>query len=169
MRKTLSAAVAGLAIVGGVAAIAGTANAQTRYYDPYTGRYVYSQPNTYRAPATPYYYSQPYGYTQPYAQPYAQPYGYNQPYAYNQPYSSYGSNNGLSAGLAVLGSLFGLNTSALSYNGYGYNTPYGAVPVDQYGPDPNGMIAPDGHRIKCKLRRSYDSYYRQTVTRRECR
>src|SRR5881394_3767883 len=27
----------------------------------------------------------------------------------------------------------------------------GDVPSDRYGPDPNGMIARDGHRIKCKL------------------
>lgn len=171
MRKIMSAAVLGLAVTGGAVAVAGAAQAQTRYYDPYTGRYTYQQPySSYRAPATPYYYSQPYGYTQPQPYGYAQPYGYNQqPYGYTQPYSSYGSNSGLAAGLSVLGSLFGLNTSALNYNGYGYSTPYGNVPVDQYGPDPNGMIAPDGHRIKCKLRRSYDSYYRQTVTRRECR
>ena len=26
------------------------------------------------------------------------------------------------------------------------------VPVDRFGPDPNGMLAADGHRIKCKLR-----------------
>lgn len=155
MRKTMSAAVASLAVIGGVSAIAGAAQAQTRYYDPYTGRYYYSQP--YGQPANPYYYSQPYGYTQPYG--YAQPYG--QPYGYSQPYSSYGSNSGLSAGLAVLGSVLGLNTG-----GYGYGS---NVPVDQYGPDPNGMIAPDGHKIKCKLRRSYDNYYRGYVTRRECR
>ena len=153
MRKLVRAAVAGLAITGGAVAISGAAQAQTRYYDPYTGRYVYNQPYSgYRAPTTPYYYSQPYGYTQPY--------GYAQPYAYNQPY---GSNTGLSAGLAVLGSVLGLNTG-IAASPYGY----GAVPVDQYGPDPNGMIGPDGRRIKCTLRRNYDSYYRQYVTRREC-
>jgi len=43
---------------------------------------------------------------------------------------------------------------------------YARVPYDRYGPDPNGMIAPDGHRIKCKLTDSYDGYrYR---TRRVC-
>ena len=41
------------------------------------------------------------------------------------------------------------------------------VPVDRFGPDPNGMIAPDGHRIKCKLRDDYDSRGR-LYTRREC-
>ena len=32
---------------------------------------------------------------------------------------------------------------------------YGEVPFDRYGPDPNGMIARDGHRIKCKLTDEY--------------
>jgi len=41
------------------------------------------------------------------------------------------------------------------------------VPVDRYGPDPNGMIAPDGHRIKCKLRDDYD-YRGRFYTHREC-
>jgi hypothetical protein len=41
------------------------------------------------------------------------------------------------------------------------------VPVDRYGPDPNGMIAPDGHRIKCKLRDDYD-YRGRLYTHREC-
>jgi len=42
---------------------------------------------------------------------------------------------------------------------------YARVPVDRYGPDPNGMIAADGHRIKCKLRDDDDYGYR---TRRVC-
>ena len=33
------------------------------------------------------------------------------------------------------------------------------VPFDRYGPDPNGMIAPDGHRIKCKLQDDYGYRY----------
>lgn len=41
------------------------------------------------------------------------------------------------------------------------------VPVDRYGPDPNGMIAPDGHRIKCKLRDDYD-YRGRFYRHREC-
>lgn len=41
------------------------------------------------------------------------------------------------------------------------------VPVDRYGPDPNGMIAPDGHRIKCKLHDDYD-YRGHLFTRRDC-
>jgi hypothetical protein len=42
------------------------------------------------------------------------------------------------------------------------------APADQYGPDPNGMIAGDGHRIKCKLQTRYDGYYGRYRTRREC-
>jgi hypothetical protein len=49
--------------------------------------------------------------------------------------------------------------------GYVYAPP---VPVDAFGPDPNGMIAPDGHRIKCKLRDNWDSRIDRYVTRREC-
>ena len=45
---------------------------------------------------------------------------------------------------------------------------YASVPYDRYGPDPNGMIAPDGHRIKCKLNDTYDSRLDRYVTRRLC-
>ena len=44
----------------------------------------------------------------------------------------------------------------------------GGVPYDRYGPDPNGMIAPDGHRIKCKLDDTYDSRLGRYLTRRVC-
>ncbi|HVI32791.1 hypothetical protein [Phenylobacterium sp.] len=143
MRKLISAAVAGLAMAGGAAVMTSTAEAQ-----PY-GYY----------PAPPAYYG---GYN-------SQPYygGYNQPYygnGYNGYYSQpYAGGDPLTAGMAALGAALGLNTQS-GYGGYGYG-----VPVDRYGPDPNGMIAPDGHRIKCKLRRTYDSYYRSYVTRRVCR
>ncbi|HEV2531366.1 hypothetical protein [Phenylobacterium sp.] len=100
----------------------------------------------------------------------AQPYGY-----YSPPPAGYYDN--------------GYYHPAPTYNGYytapayGYNDPaavagaligsviapaYGsAVPVDRFGPDPNGMIAPDGHRIKCKLRTGYTTYGRYR-TFREC-
>jgi hypothetical protein len=45
---------------------------------------------------------------------------------------------------------------------------YAAVPYDRYGPDPNGMIAPDGHRIKCKLDDGWDSRLDRYVTHRVC-
>jgi hypothetical protein len=46
---------------------------------------------------------------------------------------------------------------------------YGTVPADRYGPNPDGMIAADGHRIRCTLRSRYDSRYGARVMRRECR
>jgi len=54
--------------------------------------------------------------------------------------------------------------------------PYGAVPYvrghpayDQYGPDPNGLRAPDGHRLKCKVKKGWDDYYGERIKHRECR
>jgi len=141
MRKLISAAVAGLAMAGGAAVATSTAEAQPYGY--------YYGPPAYQG-----------GYSQPYYGGYNQPYygnGYNG--YYGQPYAS---SDPLSAGMAALGAALGLNTQS----GYGYG--YG-VPVDRYGPDPNGMIGPDGRRIKCKLRRTYDSYYRSYVTQRVCR
>lgn len=66
-------------------------------------------------------------------------------------------NSAGSVALSVLGSLLGTRDD------------YGRVPVDQFGPNPDGMIGPDGHRIRCRLKTSYDSYYRQRITRRVCR
>ena len=125
MRKMLSAAVIGLAALGG-AVIAGGAQAQPYgyYYNPPTGYYD----NGYYHPAPAYngYYTAP-------------AYGYNDP-------------------AAVAGALIG-SVIAPAYGP--------AVPVDRFGPDPNGMIAPDGHRIKCKLRDDYD-VRGHMYTRREC-
>lgn len=45
---------------------------------------------------------------------------------------------------------------------------YASVPYDRYGPDPNGMIAPDGHKIKCKLDDSFDVRLDRYITRRVC-
>ncbi len=45
---------------------------------------------------------------------------------------------------------------------------YGAVPFDRYGPDPNGMIAADGHRLKCKLQDDYDARFDRYMTHRVC-
>jgi len=96
-----------------------------------------------------------------------------QPYGYYSPPAGYYDN--------------GYYRPAPAYNGY-YRTPaygdpaalagaligsvvdpaYGrGVRVDRFGADPNGMIAPDGHRIKCKLRTGSDSYGRYR-TFREC-
>jgi len=72
-------------------------------------------------------------------------------------YYDYGRYDDGAAGLA--GSVLGAAIGGL----YG-----SAVPVDRFGPDPNGMIAPDGHRIKCKLRSNWDSYRQAYVRQREC-
>jgi hypothetical protein len=45
---------------------------------------------------------------------------------------------------------------------------YARVPYDRFGPDPNGMIAPDGHRIKCKLQDAWSDRVDRYVTRRVC-
>jgi hypothetical protein len=44
----------------------------------------------------------------------------------------------------------------------------GDVPYDRYGADPNGMIARDGHVIKCKLTDDYDGRYGRYMTHRVC-
>jgi hypothetical protein len=100
--------------------------------------------------------AQPYGYDYPPPSGYYDDYGYYHPApTYSAPSYDSGSDAAGLAG-AVIGSVLGE-----SYYG-------SAVPVDQYGPDPNGRIAPDGHRIKCKLRTTYDGYSGRYLTRREC-
>ena len=68
----------------------------------------------------------------------------------------YSYDSSASVAASILGSLFG-------------GSAYGDVPYDRYGPNPHGMIAPDGHRIRCNLRRTYDRGYDAYVTRRVCR
>jgi hypothetical protein len=142
MRKMLSAAVIGLTAFGG-AVIAGGAQAQPYgYYAPAPSGYYDSYGHWHSAPV----YNNGY-YTAP---AYVAPsYGYTTP--------SYGyDTSGAGLAGALIGSLLG--------NGYATS----AVPVDRYGPDPNGMIAPDGHRIKCKLRTGYDSRWGGYHTYRQC-
>ena len=145
MRKLMSATIAAATVAGGALAVGEAAQAQP---------YGYYPAPAYSAPSSGYY--DRYGRWHPTYAPPAYSNGYY-PNAYPQ---TYGSGDPLSSGLAVLGSVLGLNGG---YNSYGSN-----VPVDRYGPDPNGMIAPDGHRIKCKLRTTYDSYYGRSMTRRQC-
>jgi hypothetical protein len=62
---------------------------------------------------------------------------------------------------------------AYHYDAYGraYDDDYlapGAMPYDRFGPDPNGMIAADGHRIKCKLEDTYSYRFDRYMTRRVC-
>lgn len=102
--------------------------------------------------------AQPYGY---YYNPPPATYYYNPPPAtgyYAAPAPGYVYEPG-AAGLAgaVIGSMIGAMPA------YGE-----AVPVDRYGPDPNGRIAPDGRRIKCKLQDNWDADHDAYVTHREC-
>jgi len=62
----------------------------------------------------------------------------------------YYDDDGLAIGGALLGSVLG------------------DVPYDRYGPDPNGMIARDGHRIKCKLTSDWNDRVDRYVTHRVC-
>jgi|SRR6185437_3117858 opacity protein-like surface antigen len=104
----------------------------------------------------------------------AQPYGYYERVTPDYHYDTYGrryfedrygrhyvedaaprydrdyDDEGLAVGGALLGSVLG------------------DVPYDRYGPDPNGMIARDGHRIKCKLNDTWDYRLDRYVTRRVC-
>jgi hypothetical protein len=101
----------------------------------------------------------------------AQPYGYYERVAPAYHYDSYGrrywvdrygrhyvdevapryyDDDGLAIGGALLGSVLG------------------DVPYDRYGPDPNGMLARDGHRIKCKLTSDWSYRLDRYTTRRVC-
>ena len=97
--------------------------------------------------------SDPYydGYSVSRYDPYYDRYYYGPAY---RPGYAYDPGAGLAA--SVLGSLLG--------TGYAADVPY-----DRYGPNPHGMIAPDGHRIRCSLRRTYDRGFNAYVTRRVCR
>lgn len=75
----------------------------------------------------------------------AQPYPYDEPGYY--PHYGYGYDR---------------------YYDEGWRAPRGEVPVDRFGPDPNGMVARDGHIIKCKLTDSFSYDLDRYVTRRVC-
>jgi hypothetical protein len=100
--------------------------------------------------------AQPYGYYSPAPGYYDHGY-YVAPAPAPAPYYApgYYDSSAAAAAAAALGAAVG---------GYVYQP---GVPVDRFGPDPNGMIAPDGHRLKCKLRDDYDGRGR-LYTRREC-
>lgn len=112
--------------------------------------------------------AQPYGFhpspwSADYAYRYDPPraYGYDgryTPYSYGNGYDGY--NGGDASAAAGLGGV--LLGAAM--------TPdiLGRAPYDRFGPDPNGMVGPDGRAIKCKLTNRYDSYYGRHMTRREC-
>lgn len=44
----------------------------------------------------------------------------------------------------------------------------GAIPSDAYGPNPDGMIGPDGRRIDCRIVARWDAIWGRAVGRREC-
>jgi hypothetical protein len=138
MPSALGALVAGLAVAGGATAITGGAQAQ-----PY-GYY----PNR----------SADYGYR------YEPPRAYDNqgrytPYSYYNGYEGYGGGAGYAAIAAPGGALPGAVAASqvLSHAHY-----------DRYGPDPNGLPATDGHRIKCKLVASWDSRRNAYRRQREC-
>jgi hypothetical protein len=105
--------------------------------------------------------AQPYGYYTSdgyYAYRYDPPraydaYGNYLPYGYYNGYNGYTTDTAL--GAAILGAVIAPSI-------------VGHAPVDRFGPDPNGMVATDGHVIKCKLVTGYDSYLGRYGTRREC-
>lgn len=103
-----------------------------------------AQPYGYYAPAPGYYDN---GYYRPAPTPY-----YRNGYYATPSYSYYSGSDAAGLAGALIGSVL-----APAYGS--------AVPVDRFGPDPNGMIAPDGHRIKCKIRTGEDGYGRYRAFR----
>lgn len=45
----------------------------------------------------------------------------------------------------------------------------GAIPTDVFGPNPDGMIGPDGRRIDCQLVGRWSAVWGRYVGQRECR
>lgn len=142
MRRMLSALVAGLAVAGGAAAFTGGAQAQPYGYYGAPGYYGYR----YDPPRT-------YGPTGAYT-----PYNYYNGYDGYNGYGGYSGYDGY-GGYGAAGSVLG---AALAPEILGH------APYDEYGPDPNGLVAPDGHQIKCKLIDNWDSYRNAYVKRRQC-
>jgi hypothetical protein len=75
------------------------------------------------------------------------------------PAPDYTYNRGYYDAPAVAGSTLGAAIAGYTNDG----TPY-----DGLGPDPNGMIAPDGHKIKCKNETNWNDWRHAYVTRRVC-
>jgi hypothetical protein len=105
--------------------------------------------------------AQPYGYYPGPGAEYAYQYAPPRAYGYDGGYTPYSYYNGYDwyypSGYASAGPLPGptLGPDVLI-----------RAPRDRWGPDPNGVRAPDGHRIKCKLVESWTGY--GYTTRREC-
>lgn len=45
----------------------------------------------------------------------------------------------------------------------------GAIPSDVYGPNPDGMVGPDGRRIQCRVVGRWDAVWGRYVGQRQCR
>jgi len=100
----------------------------------------------------------------------AQPYGYyyapapgyydNGYYRSGPPPYYYDGYTGYYTAPGLGGALLGMALPGAAY-------PVG-TPVHRYGPDPNGMIAPDGHRIKCRITSGYDERYGRYRSFRMC-
>ena len=103
--------------------------------------------------------AQPYGYYTP-GGGYAYRYDPPRTYGYDGRYNGYYGNDDYGSSDAAIASALLGATIAPDVLGH--------APYDQYGPDPNGMVAPDGHLIKCKLVNSYDGDYGGYRTRRQC-
>ena len=107
--------------------------------------------------------AQPYGYydnSGDYAYRYAPPREYDgsgryKPYSYYNGYDGYDYAPTTPEASAAIGAA--MATAAL-----------GHTPYDQYGADPNGVVAPDGHQIKCKLVDEWNDYADRYVKRRVC-
>ena len=112
--------------------------------------------------------AQPYGYYPDRSADYA--YRYAPPRAYDSDgnYTAYSYGNGSDGYNASVGYGLAAGLGAALLGAAISPDVLGHAPYDQYGPDPNGMVAPDGHRIKCKLTDSYNGDYGRYVTRRAC-
>jgi len=142
MRKMLSARAAGVVAAGLMAAGGAAATAGAAKAQP-TG-----------------YYPAPGAYAYRYDPPRA--YDANGDYTgqtYGDGYDGYDAYGDAAAAAGDTGAALGAAVAAATL---------GHAPYDQYGPDPNGAVAPDGHQLKCKLVQDWNDYADRYVTRRVC-
>lgn len=109
----------------------------------------------------------------------AQPFGYywgwdNYGYRYAPPIA-YGPN-GEDTGFRYFNGYDGFNGSAKlappliqAWNPALPAPTLGAIPTDAYGPNPDGMVGPDGRRIQCRIVGRWQAAWGRTVGQRECR
>lgn len=107
--------------------------------------------------------AQPYGYydnSGDYAYRYAPPREYDGSGRY-VPYSYYNGYDGYSYAPATGEASAAIGTAMAA-------AALGHTPYDEYGADPNGVVAPDGHQIKCKLVDDWNDYANRYVKHRVC-